>query len=364
MSKFLKFIVHFVVICTIICVAGLVVPPFLGITTQIMNDSGKETNLPIGSVTYAIPVKTEEAAVGDNLLVQEESRVYRYKITAMDFEKKLFTVVDPTVSNAESITVAVKDYVPKVVVTVGYLGYLFIATESIEGLIVLGLAVLFLVILYLLAELWKKDPRDDYEDEDTEPGYVKSKKELKREEKAKARLYKEEEREIRREDKQRKKKGKKSERKKIRTGGFVDEIYEDDFDMEETEQPSEPVQNVASEAHEVLKKEIAAVTAEEPVAQLEEALAAVGNTVPVTDQVKEALEEKAQQEEQMPEEEEEPAEIRKMAIPLRSAAQLAEEAKNQGDAPEIVRDNITNVTLFDYSDIISGEDLSDEPPVK
>ncbi len=41
MSKFLKFIVHFIVICTIVCVVGLAVPPFLGITTEIMDDSGK-----------------------------------------------------------------------------------------------------------------------------------------------------------------------------------------------------------------------------------------------------------------------------------------------------------------------------------
>ena len=59
MSKFLKFIVHFIVICTIVCVVGLAVPPFLGITTEIMDDSGKETNLPMGSVTYAIPVKMQ-----------------------------------------------------------------------------------------------------------------------------------------------------------------------------------------------------------------------------------------------------------------------------------------------------------------
>lgn len=48
MSKFLKFIVHFIVICTIACVVGLAVPPFLGITTEIMDDSSKETNLPMG----------------------------------------------------------------------------------------------------------------------------------------------------------------------------------------------------------------------------------------------------------------------------------------------------------------------------
>ena len=55
MSKFLKFIVHFIVICTIVCVVGLAVPPFLGITTEIMDDSGKETNLPMHQQS-AVPV--------------------------------------------------------------------------------------------------------------------------------------------------------------------------------------------------------------------------------------------------------------------------------------------------------------------
>ncbi len=44
-----------------------------------------------------------------------------------------------------------------------------------------------------------------------------------------------------------------------------------------------------------------------------------------------------------------------MAIPTWSAAQIAETARSQGDAPDIVRDDVTKVTLFDYSDIIADE---------
>ena len=225
MSKFLKFIVHFIVICTIVCVVGLAVPPFLGITTEIMDDSGKETNLPMGSVTYAIPVKIKEAAVGDSILYQTDSKAYRYMITEMDKKNHIFKVIDSSDKDAEPVAVEVKDYIPKVVITVGYAGYLLLATESIEGLIILGLAVLFLVILYIVAELLKKEPQDDYDETDTEPGYVKSKKELKREEKAREKRYKEEERQIKKEERARRK-GKAPERKKIKTGGFVDEIYE------------------------------------------------------------------------------------------------------------------------------------------
>ena len=170
MSKFLKLIVHFFVICTIVCVLGLAVPPFFGGTTEIIDNSGKETNLPMGSVTYAIPVKAEEAAIGDSILYQNGSKAYKYTITEMDQKTGIFKVADSTAQNSEIISVQVKEYIPKVVMTIGFVGYLMAATESIEGLIILGLAVLFIVILYIIAELWKKDPQDEYEEDDPEPG--------------------------------------------------------------------------------------------------------------------------------------------------------------------------------------------------
>lgn len=374
MSKFLKFIVHFIVICTIVCVVGLAVPPFFGITTEIMDDSGKKTNLPIGSVTYAIPAKASEAAVGDFILYQSDSKAYRYMITEMDKENNIFKVVDSTDKDAEPITVEVKKYIPKVVITIGYVGYLLTATESIEGLIILGLAVLFLIILYIVAELLKKEPQDDYDDTDTEPGYVKSKKELKKEEKAREKRYKEEERQIKKEERARKK-GKVPERKKIKTGGFVDEIYEDDLEPTQPEQPT-AVQVATSEAHELLKKEIAAATADEqlktekpvqPVVQQPQARREVisGKTEVIVPQVKEQLKQMMSASDRKPVEKEEeadeekPVEIKRMVIPSWSAAQIAESAKNQGDAPDIVRDDVTKVTLFDYSDIIA-----DEKPVR
>ena len=356
MSKFLKFIVHFIVICTIICVVGLAVPPFLGITTEILDDSSKETNLPMGSVTYAIPVKTEKAAVGDSILYQGDSKAYTYMITEIDQENKTFQVIDASNSKEKALTVQAKEYFPKVVITIGYVGYLLIATESIEGLIILGLAVLFLIILYIIAELWKKDPQDDYDEMDTEPGYVKSKKELKREEKARQRRYKEEEKQIRKEEKQNRK-GADAPRKKIRTGGFVDTIYEDELETD-NEKPV-TVQTATSEAHELLKKEIAAATADEPEVQQEEPEkeVVISPTENIVTHLKEALEEEKQEQEAPVDEEEETESlpIRRMAIPVWSAAQIAENAKNQGDAPDIVKDDVTKVTLFDYSDIVAGD---------
>ena len=345
MSKFLKFIVHFVVICTIICVIALAVPPFFGVTTEIRDDSGVKSNLAMGSVTYAIPVKTEEAAIGTPILVNDGENVYRYTIASTDLTSGTGTAMDPTISQGQPINIAIGAYVPKIVVTIPFIGYLMAATKSIEGLIVLGLALLFLIILYVIAELWKKDMDDDDDyPEDTEPGYVKSKKELKKEEKRKEREYRDEEREIKAQGKRNKK-----EKRKIRTGGFVDEIEEDDFDEEEEERPQTAVQSATSEAHALLKKEIAAATAEDHKEKRKSAKPAVTRKTAQKKRVSAEVKE-----------EEEPVEIKKMAIPRYSPAQLAAKAKKDGDAPDIVKDEITKVTLFDYSDIFADEDDEDD----
>ena len=347
MSKVLKFIVHLVVICTLICVLGLVLPPFFGVKTVIVDKADKSTNLPVGSVTYAVPEKSSDVSEGTAILVQEDSKTYCYTISGLNQEKGTGTVVDPTVSGGDSITVKIGEYMPRVVVTIPYIGYLLVATESIEGLIILGLVVLFLVILYVIAELWKKDPETVHDGDDEEEVYVKSRKELKREEKERARRMKEEEKEIIREERSRRRR-KKSDKRVVRTGGFVDEIEEEV--REETtapEKPSVKMQTAASEAHEELKKEIAAATADEqePTVVPKRSVAAPSAGKP-----------KADREVVKAEENIEPEEIGSLAMPVWSAAQLASRAKKAGDAPDIVKDDITNVTLFDYSDIISGED--------
>ena len=154
---------------------------------------------------------------------------------------------------------------------------------------------------------------------------MKSRKELKKEEKRKEREYRDEEREIKAQGKRSKK-----EKRKIRTGGFVDEIDEDDFDVEEEEAPQRAVQSATSEAHELLKKEVAAAPKKKAAPEIHE------------------------------EEEDKPVEIKKLAIPRYSPAQLAAKAKKEGDAPDIVKDEITKVTLFDYSDIFADEDEDED----
>ena len=70
--------------------------------------------------------------------------------------------------NAKEETVQLINNAVKVVVVVPYIAYAAIALQSKEGLIVVGLGVIFLIILFILAELWRKDEADDDDDEEDE----------------------------------------------------------------------------------------------------------------------------------------------------------------------------------------------------
>ena len=68
--------------------------------------------------------KNQRGSVGDSILYQTDSKVYRYMITEMDKKNHIFKVIDSSDKDAEPVAVEVKDYIPKVVITVGYAGYL------------------------------------------------------------------------------------------------------------------------------------------------------------------------------------------------------------------------------------------------
>lgn len=361
MSKFLKFIIHLVIFATIICILALVVPPFCGITTAVVETPEEETNLPLGSVTYAKNVDVQSLKPGDSVLYQgKDSQTYRYTIKAEGTEKGIYTVSDPTDPKAEDQTITLRNQAPKIIITIGYIGYLLVATHSIEGMIILGLAVLFLIILFIISELWRKDrggrgnaeAAEEEEEEiggDEEEG-LKSKKQLRREEKERKRQLKEEDLQILQEEKQRKKeskKRKKAAKKAGNSGGFIE-----DYEPEEPASTPEQIQPVheklaTEEAHEELKKEIAAAT-EEIIYDEEEGQEITAAPQEMIDDAQEYQEVEEEFEEP------EPVEIKKMAIPRYTKEELLRKAQEAGENPKVVEDEIAGVTLLDYSEIIGG----------
>ena len=165
MSKVLKTIVNVILFCAIVVAAGLLIPPFAGITTVMVDDIDMQTNLSQGSVAYAVEKDRSELKQGDKVLISQEGRQYVYVVDSIDGSS---VVLDDQLSTDGGTTQQeLGSTVQKVVLVVPVIGYVSMALRSTEGLIIVGLTVVFVIILFILAEVWKKDD-DEEEDEENE----------------------------------------------------------------------------------------------------------------------------------------------------------------------------------------------------
>lgn len=163
MSKFLKVVVNTILILAILVAGGLLIPPFAGVTTVIVDDVDMDTNLAKGSVTYALDHK-DNLKPGNKVLVNEESSSYVYEITAVNGDT--YTLEDKLSTDGTTQERTLGSSAKKVLFTIPFIGYVSMALRTTEGLIIVGLAVIFVIILFILAEIWKKDDEEDEDDDD------------------------------------------------------------------------------------------------------------------------------------------------------------------------------------------------------
>ncbi len=168
MGRFLKWIVNIILLCAIVVAAALLVPPLAGVTTVMIDRVDMDTNLSTGSVTYARSVNVGEIEVGDDVLISEGGSDYVYRVKSLDTSDGTCRLEDTKTSGSDEVTQTFRDEVSKVILTVPFIGYIPMAMRSTEGLIVIGLAVVFVIILFVLAELWRPDREDDPEEEEDE----------------------------------------------------------------------------------------------------------------------------------------------------------------------------------------------------
>lgn len=164
MSKFLKAIVNIVLLVAILSAGALLIPPLLGVTTKVSDGTGN-TNLSRGSVTYATSAQATELEVGDRILQEDSNGSYIYTVSSIAADTSTYTVTDEVSGNTTDLQLT--GGVQKVALSVPVIGMLSLTLQSREGIIILGLCVAFLIILFILSEVWRKDDDED-EDEDEE----------------------------------------------------------------------------------------------------------------------------------------------------------------------------------------------------
>ena len=354
MSKLLKVIVNTLLLLAILSAGALVIPPFAGITTLVSDGMGN-TNISRGAVTYAKKTDTSSVATGDKILVDDNSGKYIYTIQSLDTAAGTASVKN--VISGDTTEITVRATVSKVIVTIPVIGFLSMAAQSREGIMIIGLAILFLVILFILSEVWKRDEEEDEEEEEEEgEDDEKASEELRSRKKAAL------------EEKKKREEQEMTEQLRAADQKTAEEEKQDEFeipDLEEegTEQVSfhtADLQNLVrgeetEEIPEIVEEAAAEETAEEVTEETEETESAEQETVEELEEFEETIEEPETEEEaETPEEEPEPepSEPIELAMPVYTAEELLQKAHAAGDDPKVIEDPATGITILDYSDIL------------
>ena len=380
MSKVLKTIVNVILFCAIVVAAGLLIPPFAGITTVMVDDVDMQTNLPQGSVAYAAEKDRSELKQGDKVLISQEGRQYVYVVDSIDGSG---VVLDDQLSTDGGTTQQeLGSTVQKVMLVVPVIGYVSMALRSTEGLIIVGLAVVFVIILFILAEVWKKDD-DEEEDEENEDAQedepeeeepaVMSRRQKKKARKADKKKQKQEEKAAVAEAKARAKRerqeaklAKKNQKahmmdeseqepeaiptepmEETQAAGSTQEIVlpteETQEKQESTDETEDPDKTLLQETASLFAADIASMMSENQTKETEEPeetdpLDSTEQTQPV---VLGAVSEEKQE-----------TGDKKLAMPVYSKEELLQKAEADGDEPEVIEDEVSGVTLVDYSDVL------------
>ncbi len=350
MSKLLKVIVNTLLLLAILSAGALVIPPFAGITTLVSDGMGN-TNISRGAVTYAKKTDTSSVATGDKILVDDNSGKYIYTIQSLDIAAGTASVKN--VISGDTTEITVRATVSKVIITIPVIGFLSMAAQSREGIMIIGLAILFLVILFILSEVWKRDEEEDEEEEEEDEDDEKASEELRSRKKAAL------------EEKKKREEQEMIEQLRAADQKTAEEEKQDEFEIpdleeEETEQVSfntVDLQNLvrgeeteeipeAVEETEIVEEAAAEETAEEVTEETEETESAEPETVEEIEEFEETIEEPEE------EPEPEPSEPIELAMPVYTAEELVQKAHAAGDDPKVIEDPATGITILDYSDIL------------
>lgn len=332
MSKLLKVIVNTLLLLAILSAGALVIPPFAGITTLVSDGMGN-TNISRGAVTYAKKTDTSSVATGDKILVDDNSGKYIYTIQSLDTAAGTASVKN--VISGDTTEITVRATVSKVIVTIPVIGFLSMAAQSREGIMIIGLAILFLVILFILSEVWKRDEEEDEEEEEEDEDDEKASEELRSRKKAAlVEKKKREEQEM-------------TEQLRAADQKTAEEEKQDEFeipDLEEegTEQVSFNTVDLQNLVRGEETEEIPETVEETEI--VEEA--AAEETAEEIEEFEETIEEPEE------EPEPEPSEPIELAMPVYTAEELLQKAHAAGDDPKVIEDPATGITILDYSDIL------------
>ncbi len=164
MSKTLKVIVGIILALFIASGAALIIPTFAGYDMRVVQQQ-TAGNIPVGSAVYSKELDSSSITAGEKILGIGTDSLNIYTVEKYSSSDGTVLVTDGT--NEQTFQVSEK-YL-KVMLTVPLIGFLMIATQSMSGIIALALILALVVFLFISAEIIRKGEEDEEEEEEDEP---------------------------------------------------------------------------------------------------------------------------------------------------------------------------------------------------
>ena len=215
--------------------------------------------------------------------------------------------------------------------TVPFIGYVSIATQTMEGRIVLGLAVALLVVLFIVAEVWNRRNSDDEEDEDEEDEFYSELAEQKKRNDA-------------------------EEERKFQTRKLAEQLREPEEGEEQPQISKEEAEMFIErlEPEETGQKEGRRWQQLRKKRQMMCRICRKHWRMPWRQNPMNSQGQTVQMPTILPEEKETPLQADEivLAIPARSVEEILQEAYRDGEDPKVEKDELTGVTFVDFSDCL------------
>ncbi len=150
-AKGIRIIVTIILIVFLAGGAALIVPSFVHIDTVTV---GRDvpSNVKAGSVVYAKTVEAGELETGDGVLDREGGSIYVYKVSDISTESDTLTL--GTLEGTEEVSLS--SNVSKALITIPFLGYLSIFAQTTTGMLALGLLIVIIVVLFIISEIMRR----------------------------------------------------------------------------------------------------------------------------------------------------------------------------------------------------------------
>lgn len=142
--------------------AIFIVPKLIGYDTFVVLSGSMEPKYHVGSMVFVKPVSAEEIKVGDAIsfkIAGKDVEVATHRVIAVDSAKKEFSTKGDANETADVEPVSFDRLIGRASdFSVPEIGYLSVFIRTKQGILVACAALILIILLIFLPEIFKKDP--------------------------------------------------------------------------------------------------------------------------------------------------------------------------------------------------------------